>query len=511
MGANARTRSVPPSVLSLKSSGEEKEISDLRLSSSHQHQTKTPLFTRKSVLATLPLAAAAALQPAERASASSLLDEGGLAYGRWWVFPLAPYSRKKTVRTEVVKDEVWAFDQIIGALYVWTPLRMTVVKLQKGGLLVFNPVPPTEECLKLVRELEGEHGNVRFVVLGSTALEHKSAAGPFKRHFPSAELWVVPDQYSFPFGLENVGLLGYTQLFWGLNPQPLPLSSDGDVPWKDDLEHVVLGPFKSRGGEAPGVFEDVAFFHKKSKTLLVTDVVQTFPSKIPDIILDDPRALLFHARDDAFGKVQDTPEVRQRGWERIALFSLFFQPGGVEVVPWGQAFKDLQKGQMNELGWNGLFPFTWRPQDGPHPQGKFYWRESVEALKDKCFVPAVLQKLILDREPAKVLAFADRVAQWNFERIVPCHLGSEIKAGPAEFRAAFGFLEDGGDFPGNLETRPLCGDAQFLEDISMSLQDLGTIAAPDKNVAEVRRKRKERSGVSQGERGPGDGWGPFRN
>ena len=54
----------------------------------------------------------------------------------------------------------------------------------------------------------------------------------------------------------------YTQLFWGLNPQPLPLSSDGDVPWKDDLEHVVLGPFKSRGGEAPGVFEDVAFFHK---------------------------------------------------------------------------------------------------------------------------------------------------------------------------------------------------------------------------------------------------------
>jgi len=116
--------------------------------------------------------------------------------------------------------------------------------------------------------------------------------------------------------------------------------------------------------------------HKSSKTLLITDLIQTAPSEIPEIVLQDPRALLFHARDKASDKVQDTPEVRQRGWERIALFSLFFQPGGLNIIPWGQAFQDLQGGQMNELGWGGLFPFEWRVQDGPHPRGKTFWKAS---------------------------------------------------------------------------------------------------------------------------------------
>ena len=86
----------------------------------------------------------------------------------------------------------------------------------------------------------------------------------------------------------------------------------------------------------------------------------------------------------------------------------------------------LNQHQMNELGWGGLFPFEWRPEDGPHPAGKQFWRPSFEALKDKAFVPAVLQKLILDREPAKVLAFADAVARWPFTSIVPAHLGAPI-------------------------------------------------------------------------------------
>jgi len=296
----------------------------------------------------------------------------------------------------------------------------------------------------------------------------------------------------------------------------LPRNSEqGVVPWSDDLDHVVLGPLKSRGGQAPGLFEDVAMVHKRSKTLIVTDIIQTAPSEIPEIVLQDPRALLFHARDDAFDKVEDTPEVRQRGWERIALFSLFFQPGGLNIIPWGQAFKDLQGGQMNELGWNGLFPFEWRASDASHPQGKTFWKQSFEALADKAFVPAVLQKLILDREPGKVLAFADAVAAWEFERIVPAHLGAPIEASPADFRLAFSFLDEGApaDFPGNLEAPPLSGDAQFLEDISASLIQLGSVAEPDARVEKFRAERRAAAGITplQTAGKASDGWGPFRN
>ena len=60
------------------------------------------------------------------------------------------------------------------------------------------------------------------------------------------------------------------------------------MPWSDDLDHLVLGPLKSRGGQAPGLFEDVAMIHKRSKTLLVTDIIQTAPSEIPEIVLQDP-------------------------------------------------------------------------------------------------------------------------------------------------------------------------------------------------------------------------------
>ena len=194
---------------------------------------------RRQLLKHLPalavsVATSSLIKPAVAAAAASDSD---LVDGRWWIFPLAPYQRKKTVRTEAVLGQVWTFDQIIGALYVHVPLRMTVVKLSSGGLLAFSPVNPTPECLALVRDLENLHGDLKFVVLGSAAIEHKVAAGPFARAFPKAQLWVAPDQYSYPFDWDNVGRdesglgrLDLTQLFFGLTVHPLPRSSaNGDA------------------------------------------------------------------------------------------------------------------------------------------------------------------------------------------------------------------------------------------------------------------------------------------
>lgn len=39
--------------------------------------------------------------------------------------------------------------------------------------------------------------------------------------------------------------------------------------------------------------------------------------EVPEIVCEDPRPLLFHARDNAFERVEDTPEVRLKGWRRI--------------------------------------------------------------------------------------------------------------------------------------------------------------------------------------------------
>ena len=40
----------------------------------------------------------------------------------------------------------------------------------------------------------------------------------------------------------------------------------------------------------------------------------------------------------------------------------------------------------------------------------------------------ILQVLILNRNPVEVLDWADRVARWDFKRVVPAHLKNDIPA-----------------------------------------------------------------------------------
>lgn len=107
-------------------------------------------------------------------------------------------------------------------------------------------------------------------------------------------------------------------------------------------------------------------------------------------------------------------------------------------------------------GWNGLFPFAWRPKPGPHPVGKRHFSESIASLQaGRPFVAPVLQMLIFDREPAAVLEFADKVSKWDFKRVAPAHLKRDVACTPVQFRKAFEFLEDRrGDHPCNLEVQP---------------------------------------------------------
>lgn len=67
-----------------------------------------------------------------------------------------------------------------------------------------------------------------------------------------------------------------------------------------------------------------------TKTLLVTDMVVKVEDQVPDIVAEDPRPLLFHARDNAREKVENTEAVRLKGWRRIVQVGLF----GHFVRPW---------------------------------------------------------------------------------------------------------------------------------------------------------------------------------
>jgi len=369
----------------------------------------------------------------------------------WPVVPLYPYGQRRTLCREVVPDTVWVFEQIQGFLYIVVPIRMTVVKLAAGGLFIYAPIAPTPECIRLVQELVAVHGDVRYIVLPTVSgIEHKVFVGPFARQFPTAQVFVAPHQWSFPVNLP-LSWLGFP----AQRTQVLPADSAA-APFADEFDYAILGPIDLRWGS----FEEVVFFHRRSRTLLVTDTVLSVPAEPPAVVQLDSFPLLFYAKDDESEQVVDTPAARRQGWQRISLFAFYFQPSTLEVVPFLRSLRNATQAiDRSKKAYFGWFPFRWKPN----------WAESFAALRQegRLFVAPILQTLILNRAPKETLAWVDRVARWNFQRIIPCHFDAPIAADPQQFRQAFTFLRHASSLP--------AADLELLKSIDSGLSNFRII------------------------------------
>ena len=383
----------------------------------------------------------------------------------WLTVPLYPYSQRRTLRVEVVKGSLWTFDQIQGIFYVVVPIRMTVVKLKAGGLLVYAPVAPTPECLRLLNELVVEHGDVKYIILPTiSGVEHKVFVGPFARRFPSAQVFVAPHQWSFPLNLP-LSWLGLP----GKRTQVLPEDSR-QTPFADEFDYAILGPIAL----GPGKFAEVVFFHLRSRTLLVTDTVVAIPETPPAIVQLDPYPLLFHARETVTEAIDDSPANRLKGWQRIVLFTLYFRPSVLSIPSLGQTLSNALKAvDRSKKAYFGLFPFRWERD----------WQRSFTTLqgKGRLLVAPVLQTLILNRAPQETLDWADHVSGWAFQQIIPCHFSAPIHVEPHQFRQAFAFLDQASSAGmDKLNTLLPEQDFKLLRELDESLYRSGIVPPPKK-------------------------------
>jgi len=400
---------------------------------------------------------------------SSSIRPSDWSWRFWPAVPLYPYSQRRTLRQEVVQDTIWTFDQIQGIFYTVVPIRMTVVRLEKGGLLVYAPVAPTKECIRLVKELEAKHGAVKYIILPTASgLEHKVFVGPFARKFPLAQVFVTANQWSYPVNLP-LAWLGFPTK----RTQVLPESS-GDAPFGDEFDYEVLSINLGRGS-----FEEVALLHKRSRTLLVTDSVLSVPEKPPAIVQLDPYPLLFHARESALDMISDTEVNRRKGWQRISLFALYFSPSALETIPLSQVFREAVKApERSRKAYFGLFPFKWKDN----------WKQSFEGLRGggRPFVAPILQMLIFPQAPRQVLDWADQVAKWHFQQIIPCHFDAPIAANRHQFRQAFNFLDEqlsSGEDLVKGESQPLPEeDMKFIRELEANLTKRGITSPPREKV-----------------------------
>lgn len=392
----------------------------------------------------------------------------------WPALPVAPYARRKTIRYQVAPG-VWIFDQLIGIYYVHVPIRMTVVTKSassngenRNGLLVYAPIAPTRECLALVQELIDQYGPIQDIILPSVAVEHKVNAGPFARAFPDANFYAADKQYSFPLNLPDsfLGLPSWTK--------PLPRTSEGDVGvnlWGGGIEHEVLTVKPGIGS----MYQDVAMFHKPSKTLLVCDAIFAVNGEPPRILTQEEeytRALLFHARDYKDEEVEDTPFNRKKGWRRIVLLFNFFFPGSGKGDLGVSPIIEALKTPGYKDGWGGWKPFSWG-EDEVRDFEKF-------SAEGKPTILPIIQ-IILSRDPPEVKRWLDVVSKWNFNRVVPMHLDAPLSIGPTEFSDVFDFVKSGKN-----EVRFCDEDVEFLRraeegplSFSVYKTSLGTLRGRD--------------------------------
>jgi len=229
--------------------------------------------------------------------------------------------------------------------------------------------------------------------------------------------------------------------------------------WKSDFEWRTLGPFISRDG----AFAETVFYHKSSKTLMVTDTVLEVTDEVPAIFESDLKPLFYHARDTVTDVLPDTEEVRRRGWRRIALFGLFFTPCAIEIKDAGAAFKERRPDINSDFA--GLYPWDWVGDDD----------KSFKALTGGLLVAPILQALILNRNPIEVLDFADEVAKWNIKRIIPAHFKNNLTEYDGKgYRDAFQFLEAKERSAGL--PKPLEADFKTLTEANVNLIESGAIS-----------------------------------
>jgi len=136
--------------------------------------------------------------------------------------------------------------------------------------------------------------------------------------------------------------------------------------------------------------------------------------------------------------VKDTEAARRKGWRRMTLFGLFFYPAGIKVSGVLETLRKLPEvaPEARLLGKGalpaaGLYPWSWQEKGE---------EKNFAALQKGLLVAPILRKLILNREPQRVLRWVDTISTWQFKRIIPSHFENDIAATGKDVRLAYQFL-----------------------------------------------------------------------
>jgi hypothetical protein len=156
-----------------------------------------------------------------------------------------------------VAEDIWIVDgPVIRFGMPWPkmpfPTRMTVIRLKNGDLLLHSPTMADEGLIRAVKAL----GAPRHLIAPNRI--HYWWIPDWHAAFPDAEVWLAPrvrEQAGGRISFETSELAGR-----------------GKYPWEGEVETLAV---------EGGYMTEIVFFHRASRTLVLTDLIENFePQKL---------------------------------------------------------------------------------------------------------------------------------------------------------------------------------------------------------------------------------------
>ncbi|MEJ1990591.1 MAG: DUF4336 domain-containing protein [Maritimibacter sp.] len=153
-------------------------------------------------------------------------------------------------------EDIWVMDGPAIRFYGMPfSTRATIVRLADGGLWVHSPILPTEPMLAHIKPL----GEIRHLIAPNWI--HYAYIAEWQARFPEAVSWAAPgvEERAKSRGME-------VHFDHALRQEP-------PEAWAGEIDQMIV-----RGSK---IHREAVFFHRKSKSLILTDLIENFePEKI---------------------------------------------------------------------------------------------------------------------------------------------------------------------------------------------------------------------------------------
>lgn len=152
---------------------------------------------------------------------------------------------------KAIAPNIWHVQHSFSAYGLPVSSRMTIVRLNNGGLWLHSPVPLNSK----VREELDRLGNVEYIVAPSKT--HHLFISECLATFPEAKLFGAPGLRSKRPDLKTL----------------CELTHSVEAKWKDDLDQICF--------DGIPLGNETVWFHKLSRTLIMTDLCQWWQGNLP--------------------------------------------------------------------------------------------------------------------------------------------------------------------------------------------------------------------------------------